>query len=46
MFEECPSFAAHVLHEVLGDKTKIFLDLLDQTVTIFEVQMAKGQNLL
>jgi hypothetical protein len=46
MFQKLPPFAAHVLHEVLGDKTKIFLYLFDQTVTVFEVQMTERQNLL
>lgn len=29
MLEESAALASHVLHQVLGDEAKVFLDLLD-----------------
>ena len=38
MFKEGTFFASHVLHEVLGDKAKVFFDLFDEPITVFEIK--------
>lgn len=35
VLEESTPFASHILHEILRDKAKVLLDLLDEPITIF-----------
>ena len=42
MLEEGAPLASHVLYQVLRHEAKIFLDLLDQPIAIFEIQMPKA----
>lgn len=45
MLEKGAPFTAHILHEVLRNEAKVFFDLLDESVAVFEVQMPKTQYL-
>lgn len=46
MLEESTTFAAHVLHQILRYETEILLDLLNETIAVFEIQMPETENLL
>lgn len=46
MFQECALFASHVIDETARDKTKIFLDLLYQSIAILQIQVPKTENFL
>ena len=46
MFKEGTFFASHVLHEVLGDKAKVFFDLFDEPITVFEIKMSETKDFL
>ncbi len=46
MFQECALFASHVIDETTRDKTKIFFDLLYQSIAILQIQVPKTENFL
>ncbi len=44
MLQKLAFLASHILHQVTGHKAQVLLDLLDQPVTILQVQMSKAQD--
>lgn len=46
MLEVGAFLAAHVFHEIAADKTEVFLDLFDETVAVFKVQVSETENFL
>jgi len=40
-----PFLASHVLHEIARNKTQILLNLLNQPITVLQIQVSKTQNL-
>ena len=45
MFKVITFLASHILHQILGNKTKIFFYLLYKTITVLEIKMPETQNL-